>query len=250
MKISVSYNEVKEVLAQADEIYVPYEERSRIADLAHNYDVDILLGSPKDIDISELKQLKTLAKDRLVIDLFTYDADIYALLKENGFEFVYHFPILTFASFKELVHRGVKYITIDRPLMFQIDKIKSFKMPIKFNPVHADDYMPNESAWVRPEDVALYEPCYLEFKPNNIISKNLTLLKIYKDASWDGRLSMIIDGITDSAYGALLPEDFGKTRSKCGQRCMNTPDRTCHYCDLTLKMGAYKDELKETIDKK
>ena len=85
MKISVSYNEVKEVLAQADEIYVPYEDRSRIADLAHNYDVDILLGSPKDIDISELKQLKTLAKDRLVIDLFTYEADIYALLKENGF---------------------------------------------------------------------------------------------------------------------------------------------------------------------
>ena len=112
-------DEVKEVLAQADEIYVPYEERSRIADLAHNYDVDILLGAPKDIDISELKQLKTLAKDRLVIDLFTYEADIYALLKENGFEFVYHFPILTFASFKELVHRGVKYITIDRQLILE-----------------------------------------------------------------------------------------------------------------------------------
>ena len=31
---------------------------------------------------------------------------------------------------------------------------------------------------------------------------------------------------------------------------MNTPDRTCDYCDLTLKMGAYKDQLKETIDKK
>lgn len=210
-------------------------------------------NEPEEVTIPELKQLQKLYPEtRFIIAL----EHIYwiSTLRENNIQWFYNYPLTTFYDLNGVVGAGACMALVGPPLIFQMDTLHEYNIDIRIRPniayygsemTHKDGVT---GGWIRPEDLSLYDPCTIEFY-GDTQAKQETLYRIYKyDKEWGGDLNVLIMNLNINVDNRALPEDFGKNRLNCRQRCEEND--SCHYCDMSIKFAQAIERKVNEIQKR
>lgn len=247
MKYSVSSRQQPEYLQKCDEIKVMWNDRNIIFDLTEKYPGKtinlcryLIHSNEDDIDWSEIKKFKTLARDNFVFGL-TYIDEIIEC-KAHGIEFYYLEPIRSFRELQGLKLFGAKWAFIDAPLFFQMDKVRAVGLPVRVTAnISIREAFPYVDGvpgpWIRPEDVAAYEPYVdtIEFSRVNL-DQERALFRIYAEQKkWPGELGLIVQDINYLGTNRMIPPDLVEKRLNCGQKCMENGN--CRLCWRILDLA-------------
>lgn len=247
MKYSVSSRQQPEYLQKCDEIKVMWNDRNIIFDLIEKYPGKtinlcryLIHSNEDDIDWSEIKKFKTLARDNFVFGL-TYIDEIIEC-KAHDIEFYYLEPIRSFRELQGLKLFGAKWAFIDAPLFFQMDKVRAVGLPVRVTAnVSVREAFPYADGvpgpWIRPEDVEAYEPYVdtIEFSRVNL-DQERALFRIYAEQKkWPGELGLIVQDINYLGTNRMIPPDLVEKRLNCGQKCMENGN--CHLCWRILDLA-------------
>ena len=247
MKYSVSSRQQPEYLQKCDEIKVMWNDRNIIFDLTEKYPGKtinlcryLIHSNEDDIDWSEIKKFKTLARDNFVFGL-TYIDEIIEC-KAHGIEFYYLEPIRSFRELQGLKLFGAKWAFIDAPLFFQMDKVRAVGLPVRVTAnISIREAFPYVDGvpgpWIRPEDVEAYEPYVdtIEFSRVNL-DQERALFRIYAEQKkWPGELGLIIQDINYLGTNRMIPPDLVEKRLNCGQKCMENGN--CRLCWRILDLA-------------
>lgn len=254
MKYSVSSRQQPEYLQKCDEIKVMWNDRNIIFDLTEKYPGKtinlcryLIHSNEDDIDWSEIKKFKTLARDNFVFGL-TYIDEIIEC-KAHDIEFYYLEPIRSFRELQGLKLFGAKWAFIDAPLFFQMDKVRAVGLPVRVTAnISIREAFPYVDGvpgpWIRPEDVEAYEPYVdtIEFSRVNL-DQERALFRIYAEQKkWPGELGLIVQDINYLGTNRMIPPDLVEKRLNCGQKCMENGN--CRLCWRILDL-ANPDLLKD-----
>lgn len=241
MRFSVNFRQPAEIINQADEIKVPYKDRNSILDLVQLYpnkDITILCFDENELDWNELKKFNKIAKERLYLGIGR-NSLLKLCLEYKEIKFYSLNPVSSFKDLNSLISMGVSYVFLDNELFFSQDKVKSIvngKAKIRAVANLANHtILPTTNniigAWIRPEDVKIYENYIdtIEFYSNNL-KQEKAYLNIYKNLQeWSGEISKIIlDLNSPNTLNRLIPPDFAEARLNCGQKCMSGSH--CRLC--------------------
>ena len=228
------------ILAQADEIKFQYKDRERILDYIENYsNKTFIIDIPKEEIVNDWDFLNMLNEKTNII-LAIRDLTI---IENHNFKFYWAYPIMTWYELQGIILLSPSYLFIEAPLSFELEKIKSkFNIPIRLNAnLTYDAYIPRENGiygtWVRPEDIEIYEEWVdtIEFFTNDL-SKEATLFHVYKDQkTWPGNLNLLLTNLNYNIDNRALPEEIGKIRANCGQRCMS--GNSCDFCGTAFNFA-------------
>ena len=247
MKYSVSSRQQPEYLQKCDEIKVMWNDRNIIFDLIEKYPGKtinlcryLIHSNEDDIDWSEIKKFKTLARDNFVFGL-TYIDEIIEC-KAHDIEFYYLEPIRSFRELQGLKLFGAKWAFIDAPLFFQMDKVRAVGLPIRVTAnISVREAFPYVDGvpgpWIRPEDVEAYEPYVdiIEFSRVNL-DQERALFRIYAEQKkWPGELGLIVQDINYLGTNRMIPPDLVEKRLNCGQKCMENGN--CRLCWRILDLA-------------
>ena len=243
MRYCVSGRQPLSTLRQADEIKMQYEDIERIIDYIKEFpDKTIIYEIPKNVIDVNWKLLEAYAQEvTLVIAL--QDLRLIPKCLEYGLRYYWAYPITSYYELKGILELNPYYIFLGAPLCFNLEHVHNMTNAyIRMCPnVAYDAYIPREDgicgAWVRPEDVGVYEPYInaFEFIADNL-EKERTLLHIYKDnGEWPGNLNLLITNLKINVDNRAIPDEFGAIRVRCGQRCMQYG--SCHYCHSAIKFS-------------
>ena len=247
MKYSVSSRQQPEYLQKCDEIKVMWNDRNIIFDLTEKYPGKtinlcryLIHSNEDDIDWSEIKKFKTLARDNFVFGL-TYIDEIIEC-KAHDIEFYYLEPIRSFRELQGLKLFGAKWAFIDAPLFFQMDKVRAVGLPVRVTAnVSVREAFPYADGvpgpWIRPEDVEAYEPYVdtIEFSRVNL-DQERALFRIYAEQKkWPGELGLIVQDINYLGTNRMIPPDLVEKRLNCGQKCMENGN--CRLCWRILDLA-------------
>lgn len=242
MRYCVSARQSKEVLLEADEIKVFWNDRDIINDFIEDYpNKTIILEIPNDM-ISEVNwELMKMYNEKFNNNFYLCLKNLndINLCKKNGIKFYWYYPVSNYYELQGVKKLGVSKVLVNAPLSFSLDKIKNLGIPIRLIPNKAYDlYIPREDGvcgqWIRPEDIKFYEEYVdvFEFYAENI-STEATLLHIYRDnQTWPGNINLLIRNLHRNADNRAFPDNFGKIRTTCGQRCQETGK--CSFCYRTF----------------
>jgi hypothetical protein len=247
MKYSVSSRQQPEYLQKCDEIKVMWNDRNIILDLTEKYPGKtinlcryLIHSNEDDIDWSEIKKFKTLARDNFVFGL-TYINEIIEC-KAHDIEFYYLEPIRSFRELQGLKLFGAKWAFIDAPLFFQMDKVRAVGLPVRVTAnISIREAFPYVDGvpgpWIRPEDVEAYEPYVdtIEFSRVNL-DQERALFRIYAEQKkWPGELGLIVQDINYLGTNRMIPPDLVEKRLNCGQKCMENGN--CRLCWRILDLA-------------
>lgn len=247
MKYSVSSRQQPEYLQKCDEIKVMWNDRNIIFDLTEKYPGKtinlcryLIHSNEDDIDWSEIKKFKTLARDNFVFGL-TYINEIIEC-KAHDIEFYYLEPIRSFRELQGLKLFGAKWAFIDAPLFFQMDKVRAVGLPVRVTAnISIREAFPYVDGvpgpWIRPEDVEAYEPYVdtIEFSRVNL-DQERALFRIYAEQKkWPGELGLIVQDINYLGTNRMIPPDLVEKRLNCGQKCMENGN--CRLCWRILDLA-------------
>lgn len=247
MKYSVSSRQQPEYLQKCDEIKVMWNDRNIIFDLTEKYPGKtinlcryLIHSNEDDIDWSEIKKFKTLARDNFVFGL-TYINEIIEC-KAHDIEFYYLEPIRSFRELQGLKLFGAKWAFIDAPLFFQMDKVRAVGLPVRVTAnISVREAFPYVDGvpgpWIRPEDVEAYEPYVdtIEFSRVNL-DQERALFRIYAEQKkWPGELGLIVQDINYLGTNRMIPPDLVEKRLNCGQKCMENGN--CRLCWRILDLA-------------
>ena len=247
MKYSVSSRQQPEYLQKCDEIKVMWNDRNIIFDLTEKYPGKtinlcryLIHSNEDDIDWSEIKKFKTLARDNFVFGLTYIDEMIEC--KANSIDFYYLEPIRSFRELQGLKLFGVKWAFIDAPLFFQMDKVRAVGLPVRVTAnISVREAFPYADGvpgpWIRPEDVEAYEPYVdtIEFSRVNL-DQERALFRIYAEQKkWPGELGLIVQDINYLGTNRMIPPDLVEKRLNCGQKCMENGN--CRLCWRILDLA-------------
>lgn len=152
-------------------------------------------------------------------------------------------PAVTFFELRSLLNFNPAFVCIAAPLTFQIEKVKRIcgETPIRmivngYSETYPRPYKQVCATFVRPEDVVLYEGFIdtMEFGAHDL-AQEATLLKTFQAGEWPGNLNVLFPKLGINIDNRAIPEDFGKARIKCAQRCMD--NETCHLCENALQFA-------------
>lgn len=198
------------------------------------------------------KKLQSYA-DKVKIKLAIGNIKLNEECKKYGLQYYWGFPITTYYELQGIIDMGVCELFLGVPLTFDLEKCKSYNLPIRviINQAY-DPYIPRENGiqgfFIRPEDIEIYENYIdsVEFITSDN-SKEATLLKIYKeDKSWPGNLNLLISNLQKNIDNRAIPDDFAKNRINCQQKCIR--NQNCHLCSNMFLFA--KEVRKEAIDRK
>lgn len=247
MKYSVSSRQQPEYLQKCDEIKVMWNDRNIIFDLTEKYPGKtinlcryLIHSNEDDIDWSEIKKFKTLARDNFVFGL-TYIDEIIEC-KAHDIEFYYLEPIRSFRELQGLKLFGAKWAFIDAPLFFQMDKVRAVGLPVRVTAnISVREAFPYADGvpgpWIRPEDIEAYEPYVdtIEFSRVNL-DQERALFRIYAEQKkWPGELGLIVQDINYLGTNRMIPPDLVEKRLNCGQKCMENGN--CRLCWRILDLA-------------
>ena len=247
MKYSVSSRQQPEYLQKCNEIKVMWNDRNIIFDLTEKYPGKtinlcryLIHSNEDDIDWSEIKKFKTLARDNFVFGL-TYIDEIIEC-KAHDIEFYYLEPIRSFRELQGLKLFGAKWAFIDAPLFFQMDKVRAVGLPVRVTAnISVREAFPYADGvpgpWIRPEDVEAYEPYVdtIEFSRVNL-DQERALFRIYAEQKkWPGELGLIVQDINYLGTNRMIPPDLVEKRLNCGQKCMENGN--CRLCWRILDLA-------------
>lgn len=246
MKFSMSSRQSDEYLIKADEIKVQYRDRNIIPDLIEKYPKAIInlkrllsdMGEP--IDWTQINMYHILAQGRFIFGLSSLEELKEA--REKNYTVYYTAPAYTFQQLQEYKNFGVCCVQLGAPLFFQMDKVKNFGIPVRHiaNIAYSSSEFEHDNGvtgtWIRPEDVATYEPYIdiLEFYGNK--TQEQTLYRLYAEQhAWSGELGLVVPDLNYICTNRMVPPTLAETRLNCGQRCME--NGICHLCYRTFDLA-------------
>ena len=249
MKYCVNVLQPPRILSQADEIKVELKSWEAAYDIKHDYpDVKIIISIPKyaqliDVPYKDLQELDATVE---------FDsASNMSLINEcvnHNVKYYFRTPIKTWYELNSVLNSVLKMnlsaIVIGAPLFFDLPKVKEFidkdHIDIRFCPNYIEKNAFSDglhNAWIRPEDAKLYEGIITTFDFSaGPLGPAAASLKIYKEGTWPGNLALVIEGLNIHIDNRIVPEDFGKSRLKCRQRCMDPNSIPCHLCDRAIEL--------------
>ena len=245
MKYCVSGRHQKSILSKADEIKMQYKDRDRLINYIKDYpDKTFILIIPKDVPEDELEwnRFEDYSNEVNFI-LCIQDLNLAKNCHNHGIKFYWFYPIFTWFELNGVIAFDPCYIILAAPLCFDLKKVKAkTQIPIRLCPNLAfDAYIPRANgicgSWIRPEDVEIYEEWVdtLEFITDDL-SKESTLFHIYAENKvWPGNLNLLLTNFNVNVDNRAIPEEIGKIRANCGQRCMSSG--TCHFCETSVNFS-------------
>lgn len=246
MKFSLSSRQSDEYLAKADEIKVQYRDRNIIPEFIEKYPNAIInlrrfwQDQEEPIDWTQINMYHVLAQGRFILGLSSIDEIKTA--KEKGYAYYYTAPAYTFQQLNDYKNLGVCFVQLGAPLFFQMEKVKRIGVPVRHvaNMAYSTSEFEHDDGvigtWIRPEDVATYEPYIdtIEFFGNK--TQEQTLYRLYAEQhTWSGELGLVVPDLNYICTNRMVPPTLAEARLNCGQRCMETG--MCHLCYRTMDLA-------------
>lgn len=260
MKFCLRARQNASYLKMADEIRVECRDHATVPDLAEKYpNATIILELRRDAEEGpthqDLIDYNILCKEKFICCVEDLTPETNFFFTENKIKYYWGYAVATPHELNSIkMYYNVCYVRITAPLFFQMDLVSKYEIPVRLEPnqanfsylVHSDDGI--NGTWVRPEDLAMYEPTVaaVDFFGVNY-EQEQALYRIYaQDKKWSGDLSYIISGIVPTGCAnRMLDSDFTKARLNCGQRCeafgscrrcyhdieLSSPELLQHYLD-------------------
>lgn len=238
MKYCVSARQSANVLKKADEIKVKFEDIDAIINFIEEYpDKTVIYEIPNDKAIEEVQwhSLQVYA-DKINLKVALGNLKLINKCVEHNLKYYWAFPITSYYELKGLLDLDVCEIFLGIPLCFDLGTCSKYNIPIRVVANLAyDAYIPQSTGingfYIRPEDLDVYEKYIssIEFVTDDL-GKESTLLHVYKDnKQWPGNLNLLITNLKENVDNRAIPEEFGKTRVNCQQKCMR--NNSCHFCE-------------------
>lgn len=256
MKFCIWNRHERSVLAKADQIKIRYSDRGRLVDYIKDYlDKTFILYISKEEKEIDWALYASLSEEANLIFCIENLA-LAPVCASRGIAWYWAYPVFTYYDLNRLTKLHPCYISLGAPLSFDLEKVsKRAKTALRLCPTGAyDAYIPSEGAvygsWIRPEDLSLYESFVdaIDFMTDDL-SKEATLLHVYKEnGTWPGNLNLLIPNFGINVSNIGLPDEFGATRLRCGQRCQ--AGGACRLCQSALELSnaaraAYYHHLKK-----
>ena len=250
MKYCISGRQSYSVMEKADQIKVKYEDQDRIIDFVEKLpDKEIILELKSLPDKNVFKTWRMYDEKFANFYIALHDLNLYELLNAEGIKWYWPYPVTSYYELKEILKLCPSFIQLGPPLSFDLENVQKIVGEIKLRMIcnfSRPKYLPKNNKdpqffgqWVRPEDVHLYEPYIeifeFEFEEDGL-KKEETYLHIYKDNKyWPGNLNLLIEQLNFNVDNRSIPEEFGKARIKCCQRCLY--GRSCRICYNALNFS-------------
>lgn len=254
MRYCVSGRQPYSVMNKADEIKFSYADQDKIFDLIERYpNKSIILDLP--VDEYNWDKWRMYSEKFAEFHVAIHNLKQVPDFTKNGIKWYWPYPITSYYELKIISEKCPSYLLIGPPLSFDLEEIKTLTtIPLRMVVnVASPKYLQTGAAenitgqWVRPEDVEFYEEkvqCF-EFDEVNLTEEE-TLLHIYKDnKKWPGNLNLLIKRLNYNVDNKILPEDIGKARVKCGQRCQKGDK-----CKLCYTAFIFTNNLREFSKKR
>lgn len=240
MKYSVSARQPKATLKLADEIKVQYKDNDYIFNLVEWFpDKRIVIEIPVDEDPETIPwEIFQAHNEKLNGNLYIclYDYEFIKKCKEYELKYYWGIPLHTMYELRAVKNLGVSFAIIGAPLAFNLEA--AYKQGIKLRMIPNMgfiDHIPRvdgiHGAWVRPEDVDLYDAYVdtFEFMTRGLQHER-GLLNVYQSGYWNDDLSLLITGLNVKVPNYMINEaNFTLRRLNCKQRCEN--GGACHACE-------------------
>ena len=252
MKYCLSSRQTNKYLTLADEIKVQSRDYRQIPDLFVDYpDKMIILDvTNENLDSEEYRKIiEQYSKASNNFCCAIYNLAYASWFEQRGIKFYYGYPINSYYDMRGLIDLGVEYIKITAPLTFDMDTLVRYDVKFRMVPnVAYDAYVPRCSGiygqWVRPEDITYYEDGVYIFEfEDTTLDKEQTLFDIYNKGVWPGNLNLLITNLNYDVDNRTIPEELGKARATCKQRCMETG--ACHFCEAAFRFEKTLMKYKE-----
>ena len=248
MKVCVSSRQQAEYMRKADEIRVASRDHRIIPDLAEKYpEADIILelepGADADIPHEILREYDILCRKKFIVCLNDISPETLAFYHDNDIRYFWGYSITTPYELESLSKfTKVCYVRVGAPLFFDVDLIAKYGIPVRHAPNVAHfGYLPQadgvNGTWIRPEDLALYEPIIgaIEFLGVEL-SAERALFRIYTEQKkWPGELKMIITNLGHDGYNRMLDSELTTARMHCRQKC--AAKGSCQLCWRALRLA-------------
>lgn len=260
MRYSVSSRQPYSVIKKADEIRFIYADRDKIFDLIENYsDKAIILDVPNQEEDWDNWQMYSEKFAEFYIALHDLSrADAFNVMNIKWF---WPFPITSFYELSMIIDLRPSYIMLGPPLSFDLEKVQKVikgacgeSIPVRMTAnVAYPKYLSNEKVnglcgqWVRPEDVALYEPyiqCF-DFEGCQSLKEEEVLLTTYQAGVWPGNLNLLIKRLDFNVDNRAIPEEVGPARINCGQKCWSGSG-----CKLCVSAFMFAEAIRKERDKR
>lgn len=249
MKFCMSARQPKsELRAHADEIRVEFRDINYIYDLLDEFEdtKTYILEIPRDaaVDWDVVESMAARAKYNFICAI--KDIGMASICKERNLKFFWDFLITSFYEMQALAEVGVCFLPLGIPVIFDMDLVKNFNIPIRLVPnIAHENYLPHQNGitgqWIRPEDLHLYEDWSpsIDFRFDEdaqYLQKERTMYHIYaENKTWPGNLNILITNLNHHCENPLIAEGIGERRMNCHHRCAS--GRMCHGCQLALDFG-------------
>lgn len=244
MKYSISGKQPKETLALADEIKFSINDFGRFIDTIEQFpEKTYIIAIPKESkEEPDWEKLAAFAQ-KVNLILCIDNLALAPTCRAHHLSFYWSYPVFTWYELAGIIPLEPAYITVNAPISFSLDKIKQkTSIPLRLCPNLAyDAYIPRANGiygtWVRPEDISAYEP-YIDVFDfiTDDLGKERTLFHVYKEnGNWPGNLNLLLTNLNVNVDNRAIPEEIGKMRTTCGQRCMEGSH--CHACENAFKFS-------------
>lgn len=184
--------------------------------------------------------------------------DMIDLLDKNGVFFFFaqgQFVAMNQEQMEQILELGVSQVFIAGEFCFDIDMIKYYsgltKLRLIPNAALSSTVFNRKNMYMnwfcRPENIDIYEPyCTIQLSDDEEHTRINVLYNIYKARKWEGKLSDIIDGLTEDIDNNKLPLNFGEVRSRC---CKNKCYK-CRFCTHAVSFASIIGELPIAVKRK
>lgn len=252
MKYCLNMRLSSKYLEKADEIKINSRDCGSIPEVIDKYpDKDIILQIKDNdkIDWKELYRYNILSKNHLILCLS--NTELFSVAKESGIRYYCGYPVENFYELRALEDAGVCYIRVGMGLFFNMNYLKDIKTELRAVPnVAYIDGLKREDGvcgqWIRPEDLALYEPYItaVEFE-GCLPEKEEALYRIYAEQHvWPGELGMIIENLNHLCVNRMIDSNVTNVRLSCGQKCQKTGN--CKICYRAFEL-ANTEKIKDYV---
>lgn len=261
MKYCLSARQPKHILKKADEIKIELRDFKAIPEYIEDFpDKTLILEFvnelPEGFSWEEIQNYSDKMEGNFICALSDLSWAIECALR--NIKYYYKYPATTLFEVQGLKNLNVCYILLGTPLMFNLDEVAKYKVPLRAKPNLAyEPYIKRTNGiiggWTRPEDTQSYA-AYIdtfEFYTSGSLEKEAILYKVYAETgSWPGNLNLLIENLDYDFDNRLFldAKGFAEKRMNCKQKCLT--GRSCHYCEsqmlsteLIKKYRDYKNSI-------
>lgn len=244
MKYCVSSRNPLSILKQAQEIKVSYGDLGEMLDYKEELcDKTIIVEITENNGIVDMEELDKF--DNLILSLYNIER-CYTLTQ--FYPFYWEKPLTSMDEVKQMIDEfeNLAYLRVGAPLSYNLKKLRQLtSLPIRLTATKPDEdkRFPQDGlfgTWIRPEDIGVYAQYIdtIDLSVHKDLRRQQTLLKIYQEQKeWPGNLNLLLEGFGFNIDNRAIPEDWAKSRVKCGQRCFESS--TCNLCQTMIEF-AYK----------